>query len=319
LCAPNLRASLRSRSSLVGAGLCALLVSPYLAAELFEGAPSFFFQLSHLRGALFADGAIGISTIARRLGELVSGQLGLLTPPIAILFALSFGALGRENPSLRVAQILAIVPMAATALAALGTHPEQNWASLGHPFAAVAAISAAEARFEKAGRRAWLSAAALCVVGASVLIHVHAAAPFLPLPPDRDPVSRLHGYEGLAAVVDERTSGVRAIACDNYGLASELAWLMRDDSDGPVIGSLDRGGTLPVGRWLLLDESGDPSGADFSEAPCARKRITGAVSLERADGTVVRTVTLYDGSACGGVPAEVFQPCQKRTPCLKWQ
>jgi 4-amino-4-deoxy-L-arabinose transferase-like glycosyltransferase len=300
--APKLRASIRTLGFLLGAALCALVAAPYLLRELASGAPSFSFQLDHLRGALPSGDPGGLAAIPGRLGELVAGQVGLLTPPIAALLALSFGAPSRETPGLRVAQIAALVPMAAAALAALGAHPEQNWASLGHPFAAIAAVAAAEARFAGTPRVAWKWTSLAVVLGASISIHVHAIAPFLPLPPDRDPVSRLHGWADLEKLRD-LDRGARAIVCDNYGLASELLWARRGGSGVPPISSSDRfAAAPPPGRWLLLDEDADYGRAGLSSARCAAVRPLGAIELHRADGAVVRRVRAYDGEGCGRGP-----------------
>jgi 4-amino-4-deoxy-L-arabinose transferase-like glycosyltransferase len=299
---PSLRAALRTRHPWLGLGLCALLAAPYAVAELAAGAPSLSLQLDHLGGALSPDGG-GALAILGRLGELLGGQLGLLTPPIAILLALSFGRPARGNGPLRALQVAALLPLAATALAALGTHPEQNWAALGHPFAAVAAVAAAEARFPRR-RAAWLAAAGGTAIAAAIAVHVHALSPFLPLPPERDPVSRLHGWDGLRAV-DPLVAGKATVVCDNYGLASELAWRYRHEPDAPPIASLDRPSRLPAGRWLLLDERGDPGGRAIDPAPCAPKRRISRVDLARADGAVVRRVDLY---ACESISATLPAP-----------
>jgi len=300
LLVPQTRAALRTRFPWLGLGVCALVASPWVIAELAAGAPSIALQLDHLRGALTPGGSGGGALeIAERLGGLAGGQIGLLTPPVAILLALSFGHPSRGNGPLRAIQIAALLPMAAAAIAALGTHPEQNWASLGHPFAAVAAVAAAQARFTGRSRAIWHAVTAGTAVAAAALVHAHAVAPFLPLPPARDPVSRLHGYAELSAI-ERHARGAVAIVCDNYGLASELAWVRRRAPQGPEIASLDRPRSLPSGRWILLDESGDYAERDVGGVRCASRTKLGTVTLRRADGAVVRAVDVY---ACDPISA----------------
>ncbi|MCK9463381.1 MAG: glycosyltransferase family 39 protein [Proteobacteria bacterium] len=298
---PATRAALKTRHPWLGLGVAALIASPYFIAEIAAGAPSLSLQLDHLRGALSPGGPVTASVIAERFGGLAGGQLGLLTPPVALLFALSFGRASAARGPLRAVQVAALVPLAAAALAAFGAHPEQNWASLGHPFFAVAAVAAVEARFCGHSRAIWRAVAAGTAIAASAVVHVHAVSPFLPLPPARDPVSRLHGYGGLRAV-ERYKGGVATIVCDNYGLASELAWTRRDAPAGPAIASADRlpSAALPAGRWLLLDESGDYAERGVEGVPCAARRKIAAIPLRRADGAIVRTVDVY---ACDPISA----------------
>ena len=292
LVVPGTRAALRTRFPWLGFGVCALLASPYLVAEIAAGAPSISLQFDHLRGALGSGGPSGASAIAGRLVELAGGQIGLLTPIAALLFALSFGRPARSNVALRAVQVVALTPIIATALAALATHPEQNWASLGHPFAAVAAVAAVQARFSGRRRATWHAVAAGTALAASAGVHLHAVSPFLPLPPERDPVSRLHGYGGLRAI-DPFLGDAAAIVCDNYGLASELSWERRHKRNDPPIASLDRPRDLPGGRWILVDESGDVGRLTIEDAPCAPKTRIASIPLCRADGAIVRTLDVY--------------------------
>lgn len=310
---PKLRASVGSRPFRLGLAAFALAALPYLAAEIAAGAPSWAYQIDHLRGALPGGTGGGTGAIPGRLGELVGGQVGLLTPIVAILFALALGRPCRDNPALRVALVLALVPVAAATLAALGTHPEQNWASLGHPFAAIAAVAAAEARFRGRTKAIWLGTTVAVVAAASIVIHAHALAPFLPLPPERDPVSRLHGWKDLAAIIDgpfdaDLGGAPDAVACDNYGLAAELAWATRDKRSFPPIGSLDRPGRLPPGRWLLLDGSDDHGDRGVGAAPCVPIRKIGVFDLRREDGETVRRVDISVGEGCRSGPTARRSP-----------
>jgi hypothetical protein len=184
------------------------------------------------------------------------------------------------------------------------THPEQNWASLGHPLAAIGSVLAITLRYPdsppaaKSRQRMWLIAIVGTTFLVTTLIHMHAYRPFLPLPPERDPVSRLHGWDGLA-VLSGRISSADAVLCDNYGLAAQVAWHFRKWH--VVVGSTDRDDSPPPGKWLLLDEQNDWGNAHLA-ASCKKIRYIGQHVLKRADQRPVRTVSVSLGSGCYRMP-----------------
>jgi 4-amino-4-deoxy-L-arabinose transferase-like glycosyltransferase len=302
LLSPALRRQLRTPHPWLGLALALVIAAPYLNAEIAAGLPSISLQLAHLSGDLPASQEPAALAIPLRLAAVLGGQIGLLTPLVA-LFAIAL--LVRRRPltsGWHVSALLWLLPLAATCLAALAVHPEQNWAALGHPLAAVMAVGvlAQTNRPDQRSRlRPWLAILLLTAAAVTLALHVHALRPFLPLPADRDPVARLHGWAGLSAV-REHASRADAILCDNYGLAAELAWQLRHRSDVPPIAGADRAPVLPAGDWLLLDERGDWSAASLSPG-CERIDPVAEVHLARADGDVVRTVIVARGVDCRAV------------------
>jgi 4-amino-4-deoxy-L-arabinose transferase-like glycosyltransferase len=288
LAVPCLRRQLATRRPWFALASALAVAAPNLIAEARAGFPSISFQLAHLAGLSGPPLAPGLLGALAREGELIAGQFGLLTPVVAVLAVLF--VIRRGAPAAWIAARLALVlPVMATAVAALFCHPEQNWASLGHPIAAVGAFAAMRGR-------AWFAAGAAIAVAATVTIHAHALHPFLPLPADRDPVSRLHGWQGLDAFA-RAAAGVDAVVCDNYGLAAELDFAARPKPLAAPIRSADRPLAIPPGTWLLLDERGDWSGRGL-RVDCLHTYAPRSLIMRRADGRAVRTVDAFLGEEC---------------------
>jgi 4-amino-4-deoxy-L-arabinose transferase-like glycosyltransferase len=297
---PKLRSNLRS-SPPWGALLLALCIAtPYLVAETMAEFPTIRFQLAHITNKLDnPSGFLGPAPILERLVGLLGGQLGLLTPLVAgwtVVFLVNL----KSNPQKIVLALGFLVPFLAACISTVSTHPEQNWASLGHPLAALGVVMAVVLRYPdsspvtKRRQQAWMIAILGTTFAVTTLIHLHAGNPFLPLPPKRDPVSRLHGWEGLTALSD-RVSSADGVLCDNYGLAAQVAWHFRTAQ--VVVRSADRGGPLPPGNWLLLDEQND-WGDERISAGCKKIRSRDQHVLKRADHLPVRTLSVSEGSGC---------------------
>jgi 4-amino-4-deoxy-L-arabinose transferase-like glycosyltransferase len=301
---PKLRRDLRSstpwKALLVGLGIAL----PYLIAETAAGFPTGWFQAAHITDKAGDPSWLLIPiAILERLAGLVGGQLGLLTPLVAgwtIVFLIRFVS----HPQRIILALGFLVPVVAAAISALSTHPEQNWASLGHPLAALGTILAISLRYPNCSpannsrRRRWMIATLASTFGVTAFIHLHAMYPVLPLPPTRDPVSRLHGWGGLAEL-SQRVSSADAVLCDNYGLAAQVGWHFRDEHI--VVRSSDRGGQIPAGTWLLLDDQNDWKNRPVV-ANCKEIRPRGLHVLKRADGHPVRTVSISEGIGCVRTP-----------------
>jgi len=295
---PGLRSRLGGVHPWIALAIAALIASPVALREVSAGLPSVSFQLDHLLGALPAAHR---SSIPERLLGLVGGQVGLLTPLVAFYAAVAAARARRAGTVHLVVAAGLLTPMLATLVAALLTHPEQNWASLGHPLAPVLAfhvlLGDGAAPQNRVVPIALTAATALAM---TLAIHAHAARPFLPLPPDRDPVSRLHGWGGIAAAIPVTGHGL-PVACDNYGLAAQLRWATRAAGPKVPIFSTDRPWTAPAGDWVLLDEAGD-WGAASVEARCESRAPVGTLVLRRGDGAPVRTVFVASGLGCEASP-----------------
>ncbi len=284
----ELRADLRTPHPFFASVLFAIIISPHLISEATAGFPSFRFQAAHLSGQL--DGSISLLRTPIRILELLAGQVGLLTPLVA-LWLLRLPPFTRGARGILILAAALFVPMIATAIAAMFTHPEQNWASLGHPVAAILAVLAVTRTFDNQPIKAkrWVSALLITVSIVTFAIHNHAMRPFLPLPPEKDPVSRTHGWERLAEL-GPMAKQADAVVCDNYGLAAEFAWVNRKSNIEAV--GLDRHPAPASGRLLLLDERNDWGGAALS-IECPEKQHVTTLTMTGLDGIPLRSVDVY--------------------------
>jgi 4-amino-4-deoxy-L-arabinose transferase-like glycosyltransferase len=288
----------RSTAHPVIAALLGLaLVLPYIVAEAVAGFPAVSFQLAHLRGELPGATDTGPLIAAARIGEVVGGQAGLLSPLIAIFLVIYLVSVhSEESPLLKTAVLL---PMAATCMAALFCHPEQNWAALGHPMAGPMVVFALHHSFQSRGLRlrVWSSAVLASVIAVFVIVHAHTLHPILPLPPERDPTSRLHGWSDLKSL-DDRLQSIDAVVCDNYALAAEFSWQLRERIPANVtVTSPDRSPLPSPGDWLLLSQEGD-FGRETLAVTCSKTVLLTSIPLKRPDGAVWDMVRVSMGRDC---------------------
>jgi hypothetical protein len=194
------------------------------------------------------------------------------------------------------------IPLIATCLSSFTVHPEQNWAALGHPAAALLAMSAIhdmrENRQNSRGKRqsVWLGVTLGTAVIVATVIHLHAVYPFLPLPARRDPVSRLHGWQHLNEIKN-LAKEVDAIVCDNYALAAQVSWQFRNIELNIPIVSVDRDKLPPMGLWLLLDQK-EEFGSTELGLKCDEIKETTKVLLKRRGGTVWSVIEVTRGTGC---------------------
>ncbi len=287
---PHIRRDLRTIHPWIAAFLALLIALPHFAAETRAGFPAVSFQIAHLLGTLGSTTSDdGVGSALLRIVELISGQVGLLTPLVAgwVVYAIFKS---RNEPALFVLAAGFLIPVAFSVVSAVFSHPEQNWASLGHPAAAILVVRAL------VKRRVWLTAVFITSISVTGIIHVHAVHPFLPLPPKRDPVSRLHGWDQLV-VLTRHIDEIDAVVCDNYGLAAETSWHLRHVTRHiPIIG-MNRPASAPRGRWLLLDEQAEWGDAALN-ANCAKILHLGDLRLKRKDGSELRTIKTALGENC---------------------
>ena len=146
LSVPEIRNALRTFHPWLALALGGLIAAPHLVAEWRNGLQAPLFQLDHLLGRL-PSGQGGYSMVLlERLGGLIGGQLGLLTPIVAAGVVVALWQRFKSDAS-KLLGLGLLVPLAATFLTLFFTHPEQNWASLGHPVAPVLAIVALKRRY----------------------------------------------------------------------------------------------------------------------------------------------------------------------------
>lgn len=292
---PRLR---RLHPLIAGVG-CLVLLLPYGAAEIRSGFASTSFQLSHLAGRLPGAEQDTPFIAAIRIIEVLSGQIGLLSPLVAGFLGVYLLRIRDDISLLLKAAVL--LPIFAAIIAGFFTHPEQNWASLGHPLTGPMVVAGLHHLFPKAGkarqRALWSAGTALSVVAVFVIVHVHSLRPILPLPPPKDPTARLHGWSALkrlAAAVETAD----AVVCDNYGLAAELDWELRGRRNStPVITSPDRNPLPAAGNWLLVSQENDFGGGTLPTA-CAEISPLMAIPLTLPNGREWDRVLVFYGTDC---------------------
>jgi hypothetical protein len=294
---PSRRARLRTVHPWLALMLAIAIALPWLVGELAHKPSSLFFQGDHLAGRLGGTQTRLFLFPARWL-ELLAGQAGLLTPPGAVWLAIALYRWKSLGAAALPLLLGATLPVAATLAAAIFTHPEQNWASSGHPQAAILMVLALTTRENVNGTR---RKHAILLLGTALaltsLVYIHAIHPFLPLPGERDPVARIRGWEQLSPL-RRHLHAVDSVVCDNYGLASQLAWLVRNDKKQVGISSLDRPFHRPEGRrWLILDQLGDYGQAGIS-LRCRNVIHVPSLTLRDAEGAPLRTINGFIADDC---------------------
>jgi 4-amino-4-deoxy-L-arabinose transferase-like glycosyltransferase len=241
------------------------LAAPLYVADLF-GKGATVFQLGH---GLWAN----LDPLERlaNLGAYLGGQLGLLTPLIAVAVAVFLARPKRPAPAARALWLSSALPWFVFAFAALLAPPEPNWPACAHVGALVGAALAVEEARERGARwarPAWVAAALGLQLLASLVVHVHIVRPFLPLETAEpapftgptDPAARLHGWRELVEAL--RRQGERALALEP-ALDAELLFYGEPSSPTtttssnaprlPTCGDMrrQRGGPRMHGVWLI--------------------------------------------------------------------
>jgi 4-amino-4-deoxy-L-arabinose transferase-like glycosyltransferase len=211
------RQALRGAWPWAGGAVALALVTPFLWWSAHHG----------WAGLLRQGGRLGEwhpGRALRFLAELAGGQIGMATPLVAVLMVLGLARLARRAraggaPALEALLLwTALLPAAVFLQHALGDRVQANWPAILYPQAAVAAAIAAAWR--------WRAASGLGIA-CGLAVGMQAAVAPLPLPRRLDPtLMRLGGWADLSGLVwaTARASGAGAVAADEYGLASELAW-----------------------------------------------------------------------------------------------
>jgi len=219
---PSLRARLAEPGPYVAAAIALLVLSPVLAWNAQHHWISFTFQLHHGLGA-------PRGSPLRREGDLVGGQLGLVSPVLAILGVWATARALRRG-STDGAFVIAVVAAVAAALfvtSALRKPVEANWPAPA-VLAALALLAAWPMRDTLSRWRAagtWIAAALSSVVVLQALWGI------VPIPARRDPILRGAGWGALARDVVRLGASTPArdcpharIAANRYQDASELAF-----------------------------------------------------------------------------------------------
>lgn len=293
---PSLRKHLKSRHPWLALGISVFLMLPWIWSEAQNGFPSVLHQSAHAQGKLPGSDT-PIAWFFIRWLELLGGQIALLTPVLFFWCAKSIWITRKSDTPLIPSQLAFFLPILITFLVAIFAHPEQNWASLGHPIAPIVAMYVVRNHQRLFQLKIWMLAVAILF---TAIAHIHAWSPFLPIPPSRDPITRLHGWQQINKKVFSHYSNpspIHAIVCDNYGLAAHLQWHRRKYQDSiAVVGTNRRSQKPPSGTWLILDEYND-FGNFHPRYRCKRTTVLPPISAMR-EGLQIRVVHRKLGVGC---------------------
>lgn len=231
----DLRARLAEPGPYVAVVIALLVLTPTLVWNSQHGWISFVFQLHHGLGQ--AHGSV----IGREL-SLIGGQLGLISPIIAIMAAIAVArALRASTDARRFMLAVVATTVAAFFIASAVRRPvEPNW-----PIPALVAALPLLATMRLGGRaRGWLAGGAVLGAVCVFIVAMQSVTGVFRVSPRRDPVSKAYGWNDLAGAVERAQSAAHQcsatwIAADRYQDASELAFNLPDK---PRVFALNLGG-----------------------------------------------------------------------------
>jgi len=231
----DLRARLAEPGPYVATLIALLVLTPTLIWNANHEWISFAFQLKHGLGQ--TRGSIPARELA-----LVGGQLGLISPVIAVMAAIAVARALRGMADARryMLAIVATMIVAFFAMSALRRPVEPNW-----PIPALVAALPLLATMRVGRRgRVWLIAGSALGGVFSLVAVAQATARVIHVSPRRDPVSKAYGWQDLAVAVRRAESTARncsttLFAADRYQDASELAFNLPGN---PRVFALNLGG-----------------------------------------------------------------------------
>jgi len=222
----SLRGRLREPGPYLACVIATLVFVPVLRWNAGHDWVSFGFQVHH---GLATSARRDLLAPLKRLGDMIGGQAGLVSPILFVLLAIAV-VRGLRRTSSDAAFVLATIA-AFTFLffcySATRQRVEANWPAPAY----IAAIPLLGALAGSTRLERWLRGGIWFAAVLSAVIYLHAAFEILPLPPRKDPIARSAGWGELAAALD--AAGRRAkstdratswIAADRYQDASELAF-----------------------------------------------------------------------------------------------
>ena len=222
----SLRERLREPGPYVACVVATLVFLPVLLWNAEHDWVSLGFQLRHGLGAP-APRPDPLAPL-KRVGDMLGGQAGLVSPILFVLLALAtVRSLRRTAPD--VSFVLAVVAASSFLFfcySATRQRVEANWPALAY-IPAVPLLAAMDATSRA---RSWLRAGIWLGAVLSVVIYLHAGFGLLPLPPRKDPVARAAGWRELALRADSvaRRASLgndrRWLGADRYQDAAELAF-----------------------------------------------------------------------------------------------
>ena len=219
----SLRPRLREPGPYVACIIATLVFLPVLRWNSAHGWVSFGFQIHHgLATAAHRD----VFAPLKRLGDMIGGQAGLVSPILFVLFAIvvTRGVRRSSSDAIFVLSVVAAFTFLFFCYSATRQRVEANWPAPAYiaaiPLLAAFAQSRVLAKWRRAG--IWLAAVL------SIVIYLHAGFSLLPLAPRRDPIARSAGWQDVATAASLASSradgGESWFAADRYQDAAELAF-----------------------------------------------------------------------------------------------
>lgn len=220
----SLRVRLREPGPYIACIIATLIFLPVLRWNSAHGWVSFGFQIHHgLATAAHRD----VFAPLKRLGDMIGGQAGLVSPILFVLFAIvvTRGLRRSSSDAIFVLSMIVAFTFLFFCYSATKQRVEANWPAPAYiaaiPLLAAFTQSIVLAKWRRAG--IWLAAVL------SVVIYLHAAFSLLPLAPRKDPMARSAGWRELAAAASRASvsadgRGESWFAADRYQDAAELAF-----------------------------------------------------------------------------------------------
>jgi 4-amino-4-deoxy-L-arabinose transferase-like glycosyltransferase len=237
----SLRRRLREPGPYVACVAATIVFLPVLRWNASHDWVSFGFQLHHgLAAATRRDALAPV----KRLGDMIGGQAGLVSPILFVLFGIAAvrGVRRSATDETYVLAVISTFTFLFFCYSATRQRVEANWPAPAY----IAAIPLLGALPLSRVLGKWLRGGLWLAAVMSLLIYVHAAFDILPIPPRKDPVARSAGWRdlaGAASLVAQRSAvaprGRTWIAADRYNDAAELAFYVPDH---PTTFSLNLGG-----------------------------------------------------------------------------
>jgi 4-amino-4-deoxy-L-arabinose transferase-like glycosyltransferase len=223
----SLRARLREPGPYAACVAATLVFLPVLLWNDHHDWISFGFQLRHGLGPPKPDPLAPL----KRLGDLIGGQAGLVSPILFVLLGIATARALRRHATdaVYVLAVIAAFSFLFFCYSATRQRVEANWPAPAY----IPAIALLAARDWSPRARRWLRGGVWLAALFSVLIYLHAAFGVLPIPPRKDPLARSAGWRALAARADQSrrvnstsAMGRRWLGADRYQEAAELAFYL---------------------------------------------------------------------------------------------
>ena len=224
----SLRARLREPGPYVACLVATLVFTPVLVWNASHEWVSFGFQLRHGLAAPRPD----LLAPFKRLGDLIGGQAGLVSPILFVMMVIAtIRSLRRSVPDrIFMLGVIAAFTFLFFCVSATRQRVEANWPAPAY-IPSIALLSALDWSRRAA---AWRQAGVWLGAGLSMVIYLHAGFGLLPLAPRRDPVARAAGWSSLGTRAydvwrrTEAATGRRVwLGADRYQDAAELAFYTR--------------------------------------------------------------------------------------------